>query len=108
MDRRGGPGIIAPPHGNSMHTHNIFQRASIGLLGSCLLASSLVALDAHAQLSIPYAVSEYAENYSARSGGSSVPFADSDNSQAAVTIPFAFKFFRQTYTSVNIGTNGFV
>ncbi len=56
----------------------------------------------------PYFITEYTEAYSVRSGGTVLQPFNADDGQATAALPFPFRFFDQTYNSVEVGTNGYV
>lgn len=57
---------------------------------------------------IPYFISQYAETYVPRSGGTVVQTTSTDDGEAIVSLPFAFKFYGSTYNEVHVGTNGYL
>lgn len=70
--------------------------------------ASVVSLahEARAQdTTLPYLIEEDSDSYMSRFG-TSVPFFDFDNGEYQYTLPFGFRFFRNSYTQVNIGVNG--
>lgn len=76
------------------------------LAGIAALAGALAfAPDARAQL--PYLIEELSESYVSRNG-TQVPIFDFDNGEGQVTLPFTFRFFRESHNTVNIGVNGYV
>jgi MYXO-CTERM domain-containing protein len=58
--------------------------------------------------SIPYFHSETTEPYVARTGGTPLSFSSMDDGEVTATLPFAFKFFAATHTSVKASTNGYL
>src|SRR5690242_2603246 len=54
---------------------------------------------------LPYLIEEDTDPYVSRFG-TSVSFFDFDNGEFQYTLPFSFRYFRNSYTQVNIGVNG--
>jgi subtilase family serine protease len=68
---------------------------------------------ARAEAQTHYFVSQRMEPYVDRPGGTPLMFtsggnANDDDGEATVSLPFAFRFFGSSFTSVNVGTNGYV
>ncbi len=72
---------------------------SMLMVGACLLPSV-------ASAQTPYFVDTRTESYTELTGGTPLMFSSNDDGQAAVVLPFAFRFFGIDYNAVNAGTNG--
>lgn len=48
------------------------------------------------------------EPYMERTGGAPVAFSSTDEDEVTVSLPFTFRFYSTDYTSVTVGTNGYV
>jgi hypothetical protein len=79
-------------------------RRRLGLFLGLLV--SFASFDAQAK-SGAYQNSTRTEAYVARTG-TTLAFPSDDDDQATLTLPFAFRFFDQDFTTVELGTNGFV
>lgn len=75
-------------------------------------AAALVTLGAFggtAQAQSQYVVLQQSQPYVTRSaGGTTIRFSSTDDGQATVTLPFAVDLFGQSYSTVNVSTNGYV
>lgn len=83
-------------------------RVALAAVAAVTAAGALAPQVAEAQTSVPYFLQEETAPYVVRSGGTAVTFTSNDDDDAAVTLPFPFRFFGNNYTSVNVGTNGYV
>ncbi len=81
--------------------------------GTLAAVAALVAVGAAptralAQPAPAYQLAETREAFVERTGGTTLSFGSTDDDEAAVTLPFPFKFYEARYTTMNVGTNGFV
>jgi subtilase family serine protease len=79
------------------------NRRWLGAMFAVLISSS-----ASAQTSTPYFISESTEAYALRSGGQALSPFNFDDGQATAVLPFPFRFFDQFYSTMEVGTNGYV
>jgi MYXO-CTERM domain-containing protein len=74
-----------------------------------LLALVVVAAPAAASAQVPYFVDTRTEAYMERTGGTPISFQfGNDDSDALIALPFPFRYYGVDYTSVAVGTNGYV
>jgi MYXO-CTERM domain-containing protein len=87
----------------------LFVRRRRAASAALALAISAVPALASAQTApTPYFLDESTDVYSVRSGGTQLFPTGVDDGQATVSLPFQFRFFDQFYTSLEMGTNGYV
>lgn len=79
------------------------RRRSALLIAAAVAAAPSIA---SAQMYGPYFVSTQNETYVSRTGGTPIGWFSNDDDEAVVNIPFAFKYYNNTFTSVLVGTNG--
>lgn len=84
----------------------VFARRRRGAGLFAIAAIALLPSIATAQMYGPYFVNTRSESYVSRTGGTQIPWFSNDDDEAVVNIPFAFKFYNNTFNSVLIGTNG--
>lgn len=84
------------------------RRRRRGLLTLLLGAVVLMPSIASAQTPVPYFVDTRTEPYVELAGGTPLSFSSTDDGQAAVTLPFAFRFYGVDHTTLNVGTNGYI
>lgn len=81
-------------------------RAATGLVVAAVAA--VAPTSARAQTSPAYQLAETREVFVERMGGTTLSFGSTDDDEAAVTLPFPFKFYESRYTTMNVGTNGYI
>ncbi|MCC7380793.1 MAG: hypothetical protein IT384_03130 [Deltaproteobacteria bacterium] len=62
---------------------------------------------ASAQPAIPYFIQQENATYQERSGGTPLAFSSPDDGSASATLPFPFRFFEGSYSTISVGTNGY-
>lgn len=84
------------------------RRSRAPLLALVAVVSAGALAPHAAQAQVPYFLQEDTAPYVVRSGGTALTFVSNDDSDAVVTLPFPFRFFSTSHSSVNVGTNGYV
>ena len=78
------------------------RRSILGLFAALVVLSPTVA-----SAQVPYMVDTRTETYTPRTtGGTALSFSSTDDGEAIVPLPFAFKYFDNYYNEVHAGTNG--
>jgi hypothetical protein len=77
------------------------------VLSSTLLAA-LFAFETNARAQVPYIVTQEPDPYTTLFNGTFLNFFDFNNGEVQVALPFPFRYFLDTYNTLNVGTNGFV
>lgn len=83
-------------------------RLPLAALATVSVVGALAPQAAQAQSTVPYFLQEESAPYVVRSGGTALTFLSNDDSDAVASLPFPFRFFGTNYSSVNVGTNGYV
>ncbi len=83
-------------------------RRAASPLVAAIVAAAFAPTPARAQPAPAYQLAETREVFVERMGGTALRFGSNDDDEAAVTLPFPFKFYEARYTTMNVGTNGYI